>query len=294
MKRACVAALIVLASAASAFGQTGWSSADIGDVGVAGTAAEINGVWTVQRAGGDIWGAADAFVYRPARTDDTQIVARVDDQQNTNPFAKTGVMLRSNLDPSAATVILDAKPSGEVDFMVRSAAGGQMSYIGGAFVTLPAWLRLTWLQPSSGTIEAASAWVSQDGVTWALIAGHSAAFSFEGSNIFAGAAVTSHDVTQLNTAHVESLSVFSSAQTSTDVGATGLPGNVSLDLNGALTIEGAGGDTWGSADAFQFVHLRLATVFADAAYRVSSLDDTDPFAKAGLMFREDGPPARSR
>jgi hypothetical protein len=278
----------------TALGQTGWSSADIGDVGTAGGAAETNGVWTVQGAGGDVWGTADAFhfVYRPARTDDMQILARVDDLQNTDPFAKAGVMLRSSLDPSAATVILDAKPNGEVEFMARLADGGQMSYLGGAFVTLPAWVRLSWQQPSSDSIVSALAWVSEDGVSWSQIGGGvgEVDFRYAGSNIYAGVAVTSHDTSQLNTAHVQSLSAFGSAHISTDVGATGLPGNVSEDPGGALMIQGAGADIWGPVDAFQFVHLRLATVFADVAYRVTSLDDTNPFAKAGLMFREDTSP----
>jgi hypothetical protein len=195
----------------TALGQTGWSSADIGDVGTAGGAAETNGVWTVQGAGGDVWGTADAFhfVYRPARTDDMQILARVDDLQNTDPFAKAGVMLRSSLDPSAATVILDAKPNGEVEFMARLADGGQMSYLGGAFVTLPAWVRLSWQQPSSDSIVSALAWVSEDGVSWSQIGGGvgEVDFRYAGSNIYAGVAVTSHDTSQLNTAHVQSLSV---------------------------------------------------------------------------------------
>jgi hypothetical protein len=293
MKRAvCIAVALVLTTHAHAFAQTGWNSADIGDVGIAGGAALTNGVWTVQGAGGDVWGSADAFhfVNRPVRTDDMQILARVDDLQNTNPFAKAGVMLRASLDPSGATVVLDAKPNGEVEFMARSADGGQMAYLGGASVTLPAWVRLTWQQPSSKPIVSALAWVSQDGVSWSQIAGR-AEFGYSGSNIYAGAAVTSHDTGQINTAHLQSLSAFGSAQTSTDVGATGLPGNVSEDISGAFVIEGAGADIWGAADAFQFVHLLPATTgFLDLAYRVTRLDDTDPFAKAGVMFREDTSP----
>jgi hypothetical protein len=83
--------------------------------------------------------------------------------------------------------------------------------------------------------------VSQDGVTWSQIVGHSE-FRYGASNIDAGAAVTSHDTDQLNTAHFQSLSAFGSAQTGTDVGATGLPGNVSEDISGAFVIEGAGAD----------------------------------------------------
>ena len=282
---------VAVSPSAALAGVQDWTSADIGAVGMSGSAVENKGVWTVQGAGGDVWGADDAFhfVYRPARTDEVQILTRVDDMENTNPFAKAGVMLRASLDPSAATVILDSKPNGEIEFMARSVDGGQMSYIGGAFVTLPAWVRLTWEQPSSDNVVFALAWVSHDGVAWSQIAGH-AEFRYRASNIDAGAVVTSHDTARLNTAHFQSLSVFGLAATSTDVGATGLPGNVSQDISGATVIAGAGADIWGAADAFQFVHSRSGAAFLDAAYRVTRLDDTDVFAKAGMMFRENTSP----
>jgi hypothetical protein len=137
---------------------SGWTSVDIGDVGLSGSATEASGVWTVQGAGGDIWGTADAFhfLYRNSGSDDRHLIVRVDDLQNTNVFSKAGLMVRASLGPGAPAVILNAKPSGEIEFMARPTAGGEMVYIAGAFVTTPAWLQLTWLQPGSAPVVSVS------------------------------------------------------------------------------------------------------------------------------------------
>jgi len=144
-------ASLALAGSSPAFASS-WTSVDVGAVGVAGSASEAAGVWTVQGAGGDIWGTADAFhfLYQPTGSDDKHVIVRVDDLQNTNAFAKAGLMVRAGLDASAATVIADVKPNGEIEFMARSSDGAEMQYVGGTFVTTPAWLMLAWNQPSSG------------------------------------------------------------------------------------------------------------------------------------------------
>ncbi|HXD74273.1 MAG TPA: hypothetical protein VN628_11075, partial [Vicinamibacterales bacterium] len=87
----------------------GWNSVDVGAVGVTGSASDTNGVWTIAGAGGDIRGASDAFhyVYRGTTMQMAQIEMRVDNEQNTNVFAKTGLMVRTSLDPGAPTGILD-------------------------------------------------------------------------------------------------------------------------------------------------------------------------------------------
>jgi hypothetical protein len=287
-------AVLALIGDAPAFA-SGWTSVDIGDVGLAGSATETSGVWTVHGAGGDIWGTADAFhfLYRAAGSDDRHLTVRVDDLQNTNSFAKAGLMVRESLDPGAAAVILDAKPSGEIEFMARSTTGGTMAYIGGAFVTTPAWLQLTWLQPSSAPPISVNAWISQDGVTWSPVSHGVDMNRAQFGAVLAGAAITSHDTAQLNTAHFEGLSSLPVAWSSTDVGGTGFPGNASAGFernDEILTVEGAGADVWGSADSFQFVHMQPATVYFDWTWRVVSLDDTHPFAKAGVMFRDSTAP----
>ena len=75
---------------------------------------------------------------------------------------------------------------------------------------------------------------------------------------------------------------------SADVGNVGLSGAASF-LNGRFQLLASGGDIWERADAFHFASLPLAgdgTVIA----RVVAMQYTDPWAKAGLMLREDDSP----
>src|SRR5439155_15174270 len=100
--------------------------------------------FSIQGAGADIWGFADAFqfVYQPQRsTLGAGIQARVVTEQATNPFAKVGLMIRNGLAPDAAFVILDMKPNGELEFMQRETDGGAVTYLGGAMPGF-SWLRL--------------------------------------------------------------------------------------------------------------------------------------------------------
>ena len=76
---------------------------------------------------------------------------------------------------------------------------------------------------------------------------------------------------------------------SKDVGAVGIAGSASFN-SGQFTIKGAGGDIWGTADAFQFVHQPMSGDGQIVA-RVLSLQNTDANAKAGLMFRASLAPA---
>src|SRR3954469_21238751 len=55
----CLAAMIFFITAfAKAALPAGWSDADIGAVGMAGSAGYVNGLWTVSGGGSDIWGTA--------------------------------------------------------------------------------------------------------------------------------------------------------------------------------------------------------------------------------------------
>jgi hypothetical protein len=128
--------------------------------------------------------------------------------------------------------------------------------------------------------------VSQDGSTWTQLG--QASFSMPCcSTMQAGAAVLSHDTTKVNTAHFDSLSMLPVQRQSTDIGRTGVPGDGQIEVpsNNVFTVTGGGADIWGVADSFQFVHFPLGTGFL-LDYNVLRLDNTHPFAKAGLMVRD--------
>jgi hypothetical protein len=95
-----------------------WIYQDIGNVGQPGGALSGgNGDFMIQSAGSDIWDISDSFGYmfRPF-AGDGEILSQVVGIQNTDTFAKAGVMLRETLDPQSAHVVLDVRPTGDIEF----------------------------------------------------------------------------------------------------------------------------------------------------------------------------------
>jgi regulation of enolase protein 1 (concanavalin A-like superfamily)/fibronectin type 3 domain-containing protein len=72
--------------------------------------------------------------------------------------------------------------------------------------------------------------------------------------------------------------------TDVDVGVTGAGGNAVASA-GNYSVAGSGADIWGTADAFNFAYESLTGDGTLTVY-VASETNTDPWAKAGLMFRE--------
>ncbi len=288
-----VAALVSLVPVVSA-AQVGappatWTSVSIGDVGKPGSAAQNNGVWTLTGSGRDIWGTDDSFqyLYRNNGTEAGHLIVRIDDIQNTNAFAKAGLMMRASLDADAPAIILDVRPGGYVEWMARSGTEGEMSYLGGTQVTLPVWLQLSW-DTRGGTVANVVGSVSQDHVNWTAVG---PAVPFELPRTYnVGVAVTSHDQAQLTTVHADGLSLLPSSWWTDDVGYSRWAGNATMASssdNFAITAQGAGGDIWGTADSFQFVHDGpITSAHYAVIYRIVSVDNTSAFAKGGVMIRD--------
>lgn len=180
-----------------------WLGADVGFVGIPGSASHPDNAFVVNGAGGDIWGTADAFHFLYQSLPGAgSISARVVAQHNVHPFAKAGVMLRQSLDPASPSVILDVKPGGGIEFMVRYASGEPTIFIapGAAVPPTGAFLRL---QRTAG--NQVSAFQSADGANWTLIA--SVTVPFTSTDLLAGLAVTSHDVSALDTALFDQVTV---------------------------------------------------------------------------------------
>jgi len=70
-----------------------------------------------------------------------------------------------------------------------------------------------------------------------------------------------------------------------DVGTVGIAGSTSFS-GGVFTVKGAGGDIWGAADGFQFAYQSFSGDGQIVA-RVTSIQNTNANAKAGVMFRGD-------
>jgi hypothetical protein len=176
-----------------------WSSSDVGSVGRSGIASFDNGRYFVSGAGSDIWWTDDSFQFvNQTLAGDGEIVARVTGLSDTDTFAKAGVMLRDSLTSNASDVILDLRPTGDIEFMTRGSDGETTRYLGGDIQAPPAWLRLS---RSAGTVLAG---VSADGVSWRTVG--STPFTTQRA-VFAGLAVTSHDAGALNTSTFDNVRV---------------------------------------------------------------------------------------
>lgn len=248
---ALLVVLILTTSSRVASADPLWSSADVGAVGTPGSwQFNVNflDTFAVDGGGADIWGTADAFrfAFRPV-IDDVRIVARVVSQSSTQPFAKAGVMLRASVDPSSPTAILDVKPDGGLEFMVRPISGQDMIFVAGGPAVVPApWLKL------ERSADQLMAFQSADGRNWVAIG------SFDAGSLprdlFAGLAVTSHDPAVLNQAAFDGVLVTSNPPTS------------NLLISGGFedyfppTFDGNGGPVgWKSDDPFRQTPAKTET-----------------------------------
>ncbi|UFS72819.1 Ig-like domain-containing protein [Geomonas sp. RF6] len=176
----------------------GWLTRDIGSVGVAGTAAFSKGTFTLAGSGADIWGSADAFryVYQPL-TGDGQIIARVVSLQNTQMYAKAGVMIRETLAASSRHAMVDLTPGRGAEFSRRSTTGGSTT-VSGFSAAAPYWVKLV---RQGNTF---SGYVSSNGTNWSLVGTSTITM---GSSVYIGLIVSSHNNSVLCTTRIDSVSI---------------------------------------------------------------------------------------
>ena len=264
----------------------GWVSGDVGAVSAAGAASydAAIGQFTVSGSGADIWGRADEFHYASRRVYEegafgTDITVRVASVENVNAWTKEGLMLRQGRGAGAAHLSLFTTPSTVkgVALQGRPAAGGTSLHTSGPAITAPVWLKFI---VGGGTARAYYRKLATD--PWTFIAEQPVAMA---APYEAGLAVSSHVDGQLARATFDNLSITARDFTNADIGAVGVAG--ATGTNDIMrTLWGSGGDIWGTADAFRYHYQPMETSGAVSA-RVTSIQPTDPWAKAGVMIRQD-------
>ncbi len=180
-----------------------WASADIGAVGAPGGASVSGSTFTVWGSGSDIWNSADEFhyVYRPV-TGDVTVTARVTSLQNTDPWAKAGVMIRETLNANSRHASTLVTPSNGVSFQRRTITGSGSSHTTTGGIAAPHWVRIT----RSG--DTFTSHRSADGVTWVQI-GTPVTIAMS-ANVFVGLPMTSHVKSSLGTAVFDNVTVAQS------------------------------------------------------------------------------------
>jgi regulation of enolase protein 1 (concanavalin A-like superfamily) len=284
--------LVVVGAAPGTGGGGGieaWQKIDIGAVGVAGSSSVSGTTASVSGSGSDIWGTSDEFhfAYRLLAGDGT-IVARLTAQSNTDAWAKAGLMLRDALSPTANNVFLMRSPGSGTALQYRAYGPSETRYSSRGTSNLPIWLKL---QRTGSTFTASE---SLDGTNWTQVG---TAVMSVSSSLYVGLAVTSHNNSTLSTASFDSLTVTTGTSTGTpttppsapswsraDIGNVGVAGSDEASGN-TITVRGAGADVWDSQDGFRFVYKTM-TGDCTVEAKVSSLTNTNTWAKAGVMIRD--------
>jgi hypothetical protein len=163
------------------------------------TSYSSDGTFTISGSGSDIWDTADAFQYAYQMwSGDGAIIARVTGMQDTDGYAKAGLMFRETLAPNAANVMVFMAPSFGADFQNRPAAGAASSFVQGIATPTPYWLKL------ERRGSAFNGYGSADGAHWTLVGSVTIPM---GQTVYIGLAVTAHNNTLLNTATFDHVQV---------------------------------------------------------------------------------------
>jgi len=141
-------------------------------------------------SGADIWDEADEFhfAYRTL-TGAGSIVARVLSVDNTNNWAKAGVMIRQSLEPGSVHATMVVTPAQGVSFQRRNFTNDVSSDTTTDGPEAPYWVKIE--RDMAGNFTASS---SADGTTW-TVQGSPENIQM-GADVYIGLAVTSHDAAQ--------------------------------------------------------------------------------------------------
>jgi hypothetical protein len=260
-----------------------WTGADVGSVAAAG-AQNISGTsGTVSGSGADIWSTADGFhIAYQQLTGDVTLVARVTGLSQTDAWAKAGLMVRESLSAGSRHAFMFTGWNNNSAFEYRTTTGGDSGISYGAWSWLPLWIKLV----RSG--DTFTGYQSEDGVIWSTVGSMTVPMT---SAIYAGLAVTAHNNNgTLCTGTFDNISVTGAGGgggptwSDADIG-NPTPAGSSSNSNGVFTVNGAGADIWQTTDAFHFTYQQHS---GDGTFvaRVTAIQNTDPWAKAGIMIRD--------
>lgn len=237
---------------------------------------------------------AHYFVYAE-RAGDQTFTVRLDSMAGSNPnrtnpageIPTAGLTLRESTNASARQVSLHVNLANQIEFMVRTNAGGGLAAVTNVpGATLPRWLRLQ----RTGSNFAASH--SGDGTNWTNVG--STTLSNASNNLLAGLVADSQVRYETNTAtfsQVSFLAPLTPVYGGTSIGAAGA---ASSSGSGATnTIIAAGTGAAGTSDALRFHHAGWTNDGTLSARLLYFADNTSPGtnlapgAQMGLMMRAD-------
>jgi hypothetical protein len=260
---------------------SGWSDNDVGSPPIVGSASynNANNTFTLSGSGAGIGSSNDQLNFANySLTGSGSITAEVNSLTNTDPAASAGVMIRADTAGSSLIAAVDLTAQNTVVFSGRSGSGFftfAPLAVGGSL-----WLRVA---DSNGNF---TGYYSTDDVTWTQI-GTSEAIAMPSATVLGGIWASSNNGAALNTAVFSSVSLTQSGWSDVDIGSPSIAGSAVYDSpSDTTTISGNGADIFGAADQFNFDSTTMTGDGSAIAY-VNSLTNTDGWAKAGVMIRND-------
>jgi hypothetical protein len=149
--------------------------------------------YTMNAAGVDIWGSADEFRYAYKQLSGAgSIVAQVLSVQNTDPWAKAGVMIRETLDPGSKFAFVCITPGNGCRFQGRLSSGNDATSDTSVVtteqtaITAPYWVKLE--RDAAGNFNG---YYSSNGVSWQAMSWNPQRISMP-PTVYIGLALTSH------------------------------------------------------------------------------------------------------
>jgi hypothetical protein len=161
--------------------------------GVVGSFVESPaGTFTMTASGADIWSVngveADEFHFAYKMLNGVgSIVAKVQSIDNTNVWAKAGVMIRETLNPNSAHATMVVTPGSGVSFQRRPSTDGTSVDTTTTGITAPYWVKIA--RDIAGNFTAS---YSANGTSWTNAGTENIQM---GANVYIGLAVTAHDAT---------------------------------------------------------------------------------------------------
>ena len=173
------------------------------------------GTYTMTASGDDIWNNADQFHYAyKTLTGAGSIVAKVESLQNTNAWAKAGVMIRDTLDAGSKHAMMIVSAASGLSLQYRTDTDGASASVDTPDLAAPYWVKIE--RTPAGMLAAS---YSVDGITWRS-AGASVNISMS-ATAHIGLAVTSHDAALTCEAvfsNVSTTGMVSGSWTNQDIG----------------------------------------------------------------------------
>jgi hypothetical protein len=186
---------------------TRYFSADIGDIGIAGSSCLSNGIYTIQGSGTDIGSNNDEFQYAFTNlAGDEHVFAEVLTQDATSAGNKAGLMFRDSVSNTSRFIFIGTTSADGIVMEYRVTAGGPTTVITVPGINAPYWIELN----KNGTQY--TAYISPTGLagSWVQI-GTVIDLGFGSSSVNVGMAVTSNNNTVLSTATIGSFTIVDGA-----------------------------------------------------------------------------------